>query len=388
MTPPAASACGTRSSSALPPPRDAGGAPRTRRAGRILTCPRPRGHAPPAATPPSTPSLGATPAVRVQVQGAELVRGRQDYTVYRLVVLSENVASWTEPAEPSYRRFSQFTELLARVRRRLVALGAPTAEIDEWRRLLTAERRHAGALALAPAVVEQRCTVLQRLIDRLLTQPPYVALPDVRVFLGIATTDAAAASAGGWHRVACPRCQRPLRVQAAAMVRPLKCSGCALVFAVQAPGAAAPPATPALPSPLDGGDDATRSRGTSCLSSASGATSLSASDAAAAAAAAAASIASIADELDRGPSAEVAAAGGGARGGGLLGGMSVADSTTFGAFINSFGQRTAAPAPASAPPPPESSGFDAPAVTSQLTPQSAAQTERAADLAAALFFSG
>ena len=106
------------------------------------------------------------------------------------------------------------------------------------------------AHALAPAVVEQRCTVLQRLIDRLLTQPPYVALPDVRVFLGIATTDAAAASAGGWHRVACPRCQRPLRVQAAAMVRPLKCSGCALVFAVQAPGAAAPPATPALPSPL------------------------------------------------------------------------------------------------------------------------------------------
>ena len=103
--------------------------------------------------------------------------------------------------------------------------------------------------------------------------------------------------------------------------------GCALVFAVQAPGAAAPPATPALPSPLDGGDDATRSRGTSC-SRPPPAPSLSASDAAAAAAAAAASIASIADELDRGPSAEVAAAGGGARGGGLLGGMSVAGSTT------------------------------------------------------------
>ena len=35
-----------------------------------------------------------------------------------------------------------------------------------------------------------------------------------------------------------------------------------------------------------------------------------------------------------------------------------------------------------------SSGVDAPAVTSLLTPQAAAQTERAADLAAALFFSG
>lgn len=57
------------------------------------------------ALPPPTPPS----AFRVQLQGAELVKGRQAYTVYRLLVEAHVQLPLL------YRRFSQFAELLARM---------------------------------------------------------------------------------------------------------------------------------------------------------------------------------------------------------------------------------------------------------------------------------
>ena len=110
-------------------------------------------------------SAGAPPLV-ARIVGTELVRGRHDYTVYKLQLAPDEATLLLlqqQPPPPQqqqqqllYRRYSQFVELVTKLCSRSSALAAKpgAAELlEEWRWRLQAEKRHAGGLALTPAVV-------------------------------------------------------------------------------------------------------------------------------------------------------------------------------------------------------------------------------------------
>jgi len=179
-------------------------------------------------------------AVRVRLLGAELVRSRQNYMVYKLHIESH------ADLPLLYRRFSQFAELLQK-------LGSPSAqrasklpltheqvvELAEWHRRLRVEKRHAGALAFQPQVVSRRCVLLQQLLDEVLSQPPHCFQPEVSSFFGMPTLDPAALhSTKGpntqTYMYQCAQCNRRLRInpQASWQSYAYQCSGCGLLFKV------------------------------------------------------------------------------------------------------------------------------------------------------------
>ena len=138
----------------------------------------------PIAALPQAPSLHAgLVALRVCLQGAELVRSRQSYMVFKLHVESPVLGE----LPLLYRRYSQFVTLLNKLRAvstQSASVLPLTAEqeshVEEWRLKLRAQKRHAGALAFASAVVRARCVLLQQLLDELLTQPPHVFQEEAR----------------------------------------------------------------------------------------------------------------------------------------------------------------------------------------------------------------
>ncbi|KOO33871.1 hypothetical protein Ctob_010483 [Chrysochromulina tobinii] len=123
------------------------------------------------------------------VVGAELVRGRQEYMVYRL-------QSNSHPELPQlFRRFSQFITLLEGLKKEDLAhaeiplTAEQVSDVTAWSKKLHADKRHLGAFALQTKVVQTRSELLQALLDDLLTQPPLCFHPDVCAFFSKDTVD-------------------------------------------------------------------------------------------------------------------------------------------------------------------------------------------------------
>jgi hypothetical protein len=120
----------------------------------------------------------------VRLQGAELVRGRQEYMVYKLQVQSHR------ELPVLYRRFSQFVSLLEALRARDLAhapiplTAEQLADLEEWHRKLRQEKKRAVKPlgALGGAVVHRRCVLLQQMLDSVLTPPPLCFQPEVCTF--------------------------------------------------------------------------------------------------------------------------------------------------------------------------------------------------------------
>ena len=341
MTPPAASACGRGLLGAAAAVR------RWRRrrgrgaAGRILTCPRPRGHV----------AAGGGPAVdAVARRDAGGARAGRVPSWWRAAGLHRLPArrplgecGVVDEYPPSRRIASRVTELLARA-----GASSPSAPTARSTSGAASPPSAATPARRARAAGNGSGTVLQRLIDRLLTQPPYVALPDVRVPRH-RDDRPAAASAGGWHRVACPG------ASGHSAFRRRRWCGRSSAQAARSSSQCRRRAP------------RHRRRRPRCRRRLTAATTRRLRDVFL-------SSASRRHQLER--------CGGGGGGGGSVD-RAIADestathrrrwqrpvacswrraarqhvgrgSTTFGAFINSFGQRTAAPAPGSAPPPPGS----------------------------------
>lgn len=175
----------------------------------------------------STITNAEQPLASIKIIGAEQVRGRHTYMVYKL--------SHPELGQVQYRRFSQFVELVNKLLASFGASGATRAhshrELEEIRQRLIFEKRHAGPVSLQTSVVQRRCKLLQELVDLLCAS--FSRIDQVRTFLGLASS-ARDTTNDRALRAQCPQCGCQLRIPASANPEELfRCTACGNAFGVR-----------------------------------------------------------------------------------------------------------------------------------------------------------